>query len=292
MSKKPTKSSFSFFSVKLTSTISTALVLFLLGLTTLMTLLTHELSSYVKENIGLSIVLSDRMAEADILQLKSRLERAPYSREVEYITKDQALKELSEELGEDPKEFLGFNPLLASMEVKLKAEYANNDSIEVIEQRLKKNSNIREIIYRKELIQAVNDNVQRIGAILLAVAAVLMFISFVLISNTIRLTIYSKRFLIHTMQLVGAKDSFIRGPFIWSNIWSGVVAAIGANGMLAFLVHRLSFEIEGLWMMVTPQVILITGGSVVGFGIILTAVSAYFAVNRYLNMKYNKLFLV
>ncbi|MGL4994293.1 MAG: cell division protein FtsX [Bacteroidales bacterium] len=292
MSKKKKKTTPSFLNVKLTSTVSISLVLFLLGMTTLLTLLTHELSIYVKENIGMSIVLSDRMPEADIKQLNSRLARAPYTREVTYITKDQALKELVQELGEDPKEFLGFNPLLASIEVKLKAEYANNDSISKIETNLKKSSNIRDILYRKELISAVNDNVKRIGLVLIVLAGLLTAISFVLISNTIRLTIYSQRFLIHTMKLVGAKDSFIRSPFIWSNIACGVIAAILANGMLLGVVHRLSLEVEDIWSMITPEVMVITAGSTLLFGILLTAISAYFAVNRYLNMKYNKLFLV
>ncbi|MGL4411522.1 MAG: cell division protein FtsX [Bacteroidales bacterium] len=292
MSKRKKKTTPSFLNVKLTSTVSISLVLFLLGMTTLLTLLTHELSIYVKENIGMSIVLSDRMPEADIKQLNSRLQRAPYTREVTYITKDQALKELVQELGEDPKEFLGFNPLLASIEVKLKAEYANNDSINKIETNLKKSSNIRDILYRKELISAVNDNVKRIGLVLIVLAALLTAISFVLISNTIRLTIYSQRFLIHTMKLVGAKDSFIRSPFIWSNIACGIIAAILANAMLAGVVHRLSLEIEDIWSMITPEIMIITAGTTLIFGILLTALSAYFAVNRYLNMKYNKLFLV
>lgn len=292
MGRKQTQTTASFFNAKLTSTISTSLVLFLLGLTTLLILVTQDLSAYVKENIGFSIIISDNVKEAEIQKMTKQLEKAPYVKEIQHISKEQALEELKEELGEDPEVFLGFNPLLASVEIKLKSEYANNDSIAIIEKSLKKNSDIRDILYRKDLIQAVNDNVRRISIIFIILASVLMIISFALISNTIRLTVYSKRFTIYTMKLVGAKDSFIRSPFIWGNIGSGIIAAIFANAMLAALLYGINNEVDGVIQLISPDVMIATGVVVLVAGILLTGISAYFAVNKYLNMKYNKLFLV
>ncbi|MGL5228724.1 MAG: cell division protein FtsX [Bacteroidales bacterium] len=292
MGRKQTQTTASFFNAKLTSTISTSLVLFLLGLTTLLILVTQDLSAYVKENIGFSIIISDNVKEAEIQKMTKQLEKAPYVKEIQHISKEQALEELKEELGEDPEAFLGFNPLLASVEIKLKSEYANNDSIAIIEKSLKKNSDIRDILYRKDLIQAVNDNVRRISIIFIILASVLMIISFALISNTIRLTVYSKRFTIYTMKLVGAKDSFIRSPFIWGNIGSGIIAAIFANAMLAALLYGINNEVDGVIQLISPDVMIATGVVVLVAGILLTGISAYFAVNKYLNMKYNKLFLV
>lgn len=292
MGRKQTQTTASFFNAKLTSTISTSLVLFLLGLTTLLILVTQDLSAYVKENIGFSIIISDNVKEVEIQKMTKQLEKAPYVKEIQHISKEQALEELKEELGEDPEAFLGFNPLLASVEIKLKSEYANNDSIAIIEKSLKKNSDIRDILYRKDLIQAVNDNVRRISIIFIILASVLMIISFALISNTIRLTVYSKRFTIYTMKLVGAKDSFIRSPFIWGNIGSGIIAAIFANAMLAALLYGINNEVDGVIQLISPDVMIATGVVVLVAGILLTGISAYFAVNKYLNMKYNKLFLV
>lgn len=292
MGRKKTKTSASFFNAKLTSTISTSLVLFLLGITTLLVLTTRDLSTYVKENIGFSIIISDNVKETDVQKMTANLAKAPYVKEIHHITKEQALEELKEELGEDPEAFLGFNPLLASIEIKLKSDYANNDSIAMIEKKLKKNSDIRDILYRKDLIQAVNDNVRRISIILIFLAAVLMIISFALISNTIRLTVYSKRFIIYTMKLVGAKDSFIRSPFIWSNIGAGIIAALLANAMLALLLLTVDSEIEGIISLINIRVLIFTAAIVFAAGILLTGISAYFAVNRYIKMKYHKLFLV
>ena len=212
----------------ITSSISTTLVLLLLGLVVFFVLTAHNMSVYVRENISFSVLISDDMKEADILKLQKKLNQEPFVKQSEYISKKQALKEQTEAMGTDPEEFLGYNPFTASLEIKLHSDYANSDSIAKIEKMIKKNSNIQDVLYRKELIDAVNENIRNISLVLLALAVVLTFISFALINNTIRLAIYSKRFLIHTMKLVGASWSFIRGPFLRKNVWSGVLA-----GMLA-----------------------------------------------------------
>ena len=191
----------------ITSSISTTLVLLLLGLVVFFVLTAHNMSVYVRENISFSVLISDDMKEADILKLQKKLNQEPFVKQSEYISKKQALKEQTEAMGTDPEEFLGYNPFTASLEIKLHSDYANSDSIAKIEKMIKKNSNIQDVLYRKELIDAVNENIRNISLVLLALAVVLTFISFALINNTIRLAIYSKRFLIHTMKLVGASWS-------------------------------------------------------------------------------------
>ena len=194
----------SFFNSRMTSIISIALVLFLLGLILLMGLLGNKLSVYVRENISFSIVLKDNQKETDAKRMQHNLEQMPFIKSTEYISKEQAAKELEEELGENPETFLGFNPLKPSIEVKLHSEYTHPDSLAMIEKKIKSYTSVADLTYRRDMMELVQSNMQRVGLILLGLAAILMVVSFVLIGNTIRLLIYSKRFLIHTMKLVGA----------------------------------------------------------------------------------------
>lgn len=282
----------SFFNARLTSTISIALVLYVLGGVTLMGLLATELSSFVKENIGLSIVLSDNTTPKQIEQLKRELDKGSYVKDYNYISKEQALDEIVEQLGENPEDFLGYNPLLASMEVRLKSEYANNDSLQWINREIRSHSYVSELNYQKDLIQLVNDNIKRIGIALLVMALVFLFISFALISNTIRLMAYSKRFLIHTMKLVGATPGFIRRPFIVSNIFTGIIAAILAIALLAGSLYYAATHIENIYTLAPPQSLLIVAGVVVLLSIIITTISAFFAVNRYIRMDRDDLYYI
>ena len=222
MKSKPTHHTTSLFDMQfVTSCISTTLVLLLLGMVVFFVLAAHNLSVYVKENINFSIVISDDMKERDILRLQKNLNKEPFVKSTEYISKKQALEEQTEAMGTDPQEFLGYNPFSASIEVKLKSAYANTDSIA---------KDIQDVLYQKELVNAVNDNIRKISLLLLGLAVILTLISFALINNTIRLAVYSKRFLIHTMKLVGANWSFIRRPFLRRNFWTGVLAAALADG--------------------------------------------------------------
>ena len=271
----------------ITSSISTTLVLLLLGLVVFFVLTAHNMSVYVRENISFSVLISDDMKEADILKLQKKLNQEPFVKQSEYISKKQALKEQTEAMGTDPEEFLGYNPFTASLEIKLHSDYANSDSIAKIEKMIKKNSNIQDVLYRKELIDAVNENIRNISLVLLALAVVLTFISFALINNTIRLAIYSKRFLIHTMKLVGASWSFIRGPFLRKNVWSGVLAGMLADAILMGTAYwAVTYEQE-LIQVITPEVMLIVCGSVLVFGIVITWLCAYISMNKYLGMKAN-----
>ena len=293
MKNKSKNNSVSYFDMQfITSSISTTLVLLLLGLVVFFVLGAHNLSIYVRENINFSFLISDDMKETDILKLQKKLDKEPFVKQTEYISKKQALKEQSEAMGTDPEEFLGYNPFTASIEIKLHSDYANSDSIAKIEKMIKKNTNIQDVLYQRELIDLVNDNIRNISLVLLALAVVLALISFALINNTIRLAIYSKRFLIHTMKLVGASWGFIRRPFLRRNIWSGVLAGIMADAILMGTAYWLvSYEPE-LIRVITPEVMLLVSGSVLIFGVVITFLCAYLSINKYLRMKASTLYYI
>lgn len=293
MKSKSRNNAVSYFDMQfITSSISTTLVLLLLGLVVFFVLAANNLSVYVRENINFSVLISDDMKETDILKLQKRLNNEPFVKETEYISKKQALKEQTEAMGTDPQEFLGYNPFTASIEIKLHSDYANSDSIAKIEKLIKRNTNIQDVLYQKDLIDAVNENIRNISLVLLALAVMLTFISFALINNTIRLAIYSKRFLIHTMKLVGASWGFIRRPFLKRNIWSGVLAAFIADTILMGAAYWLvSYEPE-LIRVITPEVMLLVSGAVLVFGVVITFLCAYLSINKYLRMKASTLYYV
>ena len=282
----------SFFHSRLTSIISIALVLFLMGLIMLMGLLGNELSVYVKENLSFSIVLKDNIKETEIKKMQTKLDALPYIKSTAYISKEQAAKELEEELGENPETFLGFNPLQASIEVKLHADYANPDSLPLIEKAIKSYTSVDELLYRKDMMELVHNNLQRLGVILLTLAAVLTLISFVLIGNTIRLLIYSKRFLIHTMQLVGATAGFIRAPFIRYNLVSGLIASLLAIMLLTGSLYYLQHELDGFIQLLDMRSLLIVDGAMLVLGLLLSTIATVFAVNKYLRMKVDQLYYI
>ena len=290
---KAKRNSVSYFDMQfITSSISTTLVLLLLGLVVFFVLGAHNLSVYVKENINFSILISDDMKESDILKLQKKLDKEPFVKETEYISKKQALREQTEAMGTDPQEFLGYNPFTASIEIKLHSDYANSDSIAKIEKKIKRNTNIQEVLYQKDLIDAVNDNIRNISLMLLGLAVILTFISFALINNTIRLTIYSKRFLIHTMKLVGASWSFIRRPFLRRNFWIGVLSAVIADVFRVGAAYWLvSYEPE-LIRVITPEVMLLVSVAVLVFGVLITWLCALLSINKYLRMKASTLYYI
>ena len=293
MSESKSGRHITFFNARLTSTISISLVLFILGIVVLMGILATRLSMYVKENMGFSIVLKENVKESQVKKLQKKLDIAPYVRATQYISKEDALKELEVELGENPKDLLGFNPLQASIEVKLRSDYAHPDSLVWIEKGLRKGTvAIDDIVYQKDLIQLVNDNIRRISFMLLGLAVVLMLISFALISNTIRLGAYSKRFIIHTMKLVGATPAFIRKPFIISNIINGSIGAFIAMALLSGCVYYLLTEFDNLYTLIDISSLFWVFVIVLLLGVVLTAISAWFAVNRYIRMDRDNLYYV
>ncbi len=293
MSSNHKNHSVPFFDMQfITSAISIMLVLLLLGAVVFFVLSAGTLSVFVKENISFSLLISDDMQETDIIRLQKQLDARPYVKQSVYISKKQALEEQRAAMGTDPEEFLGYNPFTASIEIRLNSAYANSDSLAVIEKSMMADSNIQEVLYQKELIDAVNENIRTISLVLLALALVLALISFALINNTIRLAIYSKRFLIHTMKLVGAGWGFIRRPFLVKNVWCGVFAATIASGILMGGAYWLvSYEPE-LIHIITPDIMLAVVASVFCFGITITFVCAYLSINRFLKMKAGTLYYI
>ena len=275
----------------LTTVISITLVLFLLGIAGFLILNVQNLSRHVKENIGLNIELKDNIREADIQQFRKILDARAYVKSTEYVTREQAALETQKALGEDFISFLGFNPLPASIKVKLNAAWANPDSITVIESSLKKSPEITEVYYRKNLIHEINDNVKKISLIIFSFTVLLLFIALTLINNTIRLSVYSKRFLIHTMQLVGATRGFIRKPFILRGAYYGLISAMISILLLLGTIYLIQNQIEGLIDFVDPTILAILFAGVICTGIIISSVSTFFAVNKYLNLNTDALYL-
>ena len=276
----------------MTSCISTTLVLVLLGMFVLFMLIAHNLSNYVRENFNVTVLISDDLSQDSIKVLRADLKDMPCVKSLQYISKEDALREQTEAMGTDPSEFIGYNPFTASFELKMKADYANNDSLSRIVRRLKADSRVMDVLYQKELLQAVNDNIRKLSLVLLVIAALFTYISFQLINNTVRLTIFSRRFSINTMKLVGASWGFIRRPFLKRALLLGVVSAIAADALLYFGYHWLrKFEPE-INTVVNLEVLLIVGGSVLVFGLLITLLCTYGSLSRYLRMTSNELYHV
>ena len=282
----------SFFSSRLTSVISIALTLYMTGVFFVFGLVSRGLSTYMKENLSFSIILKDDLKEADIRRMQADLEAQPFVKSTQYISRAEAAEEMTAELGEDPQVFLGFNPFHASIGVTLKSEYANAESLQEIEKRLMGDVRVVELSYRKDIIQTVNENIRRIGLVLGLLITLLMLISFVLISNTIRLLIYSKRFLIYTMRLVGATPEFIRWPFIRRSMINGAIAGVVADVLLAGTVCYLQSAWIGAGRMVPVGGLVAVCLLIPLLGVGLSVSAAYLAVNRYLYMERGKLYYI
>ncbi len=289
MAKKADK----FFNMQfITSSISTTLVLLLLGMVVFFVLSANNLSNYVRENIGFTVLVSDDMKESEALKFQQRLNAEAYVKESVYISKEQALKEQTEAMGTDPAEFLGYNPFTASIEIKLNAAYANSDSIAWIEKEILAEKKVMEVSYPQDLLDSVNRNIQRVSLFLIGLAGLLTLISFALINNTIRLAVYSKRFLIHTMKLVGAGWGFIRRPFLVRNVWVGILAALLADALLMGMAFMLVKYEPQLIEIITPNSLLVVMASVFVFGVVITWLCAYVSINKYLRMKASELYYI
>jgi cell division transport system permease protein len=265
-------------------------VLFVLGIIGLLLLNANRLSTYVKENLGFTILLKDNARNAEVKRLEKLLTTSDFIKSTEYIDKDRAAKELEDELGEDFVDFLGYNPLLSSIDVKLYAEYTSPDSIAKIEKMLLEFPQIKEVYYQKNLVHLVHKNVNRISLVLSIFAILLLTIAVALINNTIRLSVYSKRFLIRTMQLVGATKGFIRKPFLARGIIHGFMGAAIAIVLLAGLIYITSKELAEVVGFQNLDLIFILFGLVIVLGILITFISTYFSVNKYLRLSTNELY--
>jgi cell division transport system permease protein len=277
-------------SSRATALISITLVLFMLGTLGLVVLHAQKLSEYVRENIGFSIIMKEGVREAGIVQLQKTLDASPYVKSTEYITPEQAAEELQEDLGEDFISFLGYNPLLPSIELKLKAEYTNIDSLTVIENELLAVSGVKEIYYQKDLVHLINKNIRLFSLLILGFSALLLVIAIALINNTIRLSVYSKRFIIKTMQLVGATGGFIRRPFLWSGVIQGMYASFIAIIFLGVILYFSQKELPELVNLQDLSLIITLFFFVLITGVLLTYLSTWFAVKKYLRAKADQLY--
>lgn len=272
--------------------ISTSMVLILLGFVIFSVLMGRNLSSYVKENLVVTVMMEQDMTNSEAQQICKKLKARPYVKSLNYISKEQALKDASRDLGTNPSEFAGVNPFQPSVEITAMADYANNDSLKWISRELKAYSRVTEVSYQHDLIEQVNQSLAKISIGLLIVAALLTFISFSLINNTVRLGIYARRFSIHTMKLVGASWGFIRAPFLRRAVGVGLVAAIVADGFLAGCIYAWYLHEPGILTVMGWQEMAITGGAVFLFGILITMFCASISVNKFLKMKAGDLYKI
>lgn len=265
--------------------VSMTLVLFTLGMLGVILLHAQKLSNYVKENMELTVFMKGDASDADILKVTQVLQRSEAVKKAEFVDKEIAAKKLSDELGEDFVKFLGYNPLLPSIDVRLKAEFADSEYIDKLKASLMQENSVKEIAYQQSLVQQVNKNLGLIGMVILGFSGLLFIISLALINNTIRLSLYAKRMLIRSMQLVGATQSFIRKPFVLKGMLNGLYGAIIANILLIGLLYFAQTKIPELFNLQDIQLLLTLMGSVIILGILISLTSTFFAVNKYLSKR-------
>lgn len=274
----------------LTLVISVSLVLFLLGILGLVIINAKELSDYFRENLSFSVILDEDAREADIRMLQKDLDAKPSVKSTEYVSRDEAAVKMKEEMGEDFISFLGDNPLPPSIDVYLYAGYTNRDSVGKFEKYILEYPFVKEVWYEDSLLYLINENVRKISIFLLIISSFLFLIAVTIINNTIRLAIYSKRFLIRTMQLVGATRSFIRKPFLIRSIYHGVLAALTAMLLLMGLLYLIEKEFLMLFTFESTKLLVILGILLMIAGILINLVSTYLSVNRYLVISEDKLY--
>ena len=289
MAKKKT---YKFRKNTVTSTLSMSMVLLLVGLVLMLLLVGRDMSTFVKENINLSIVLKDSINRSDEQRLEKFLLNAEYAKSVTYISKDEALKDHIASLGDNPAEFLGYNPLKASIEVKLQEKYATPEGVKTIEGSVKSFEIIDRVVYQKDMVSLVSENVTRISYVLLGLAAILLFISIALINNTIRMSLYSNRFLINTMKLVGATPGFIRKPYMIKTMINSLIASVIAIGLLVGVVAYVQVQFAIPDVLIQSTNLIIVAAAVVLLGLLLSVVSSWISVGRYLRMTSNDLHII
>ena len=276
----------SYFSV----IVSITLVLFLMGFFSFLVLSANKLANYFKEQVTVTVLIKDDAKNADIEQLQKTLSVASFVKSVRFVSKEVAAEKFSKDIGEDFVTFIGTNPLQNTIDLSLKAEYAEPDKMREIKRELEQNSFVTEVVYDQSLVALIHENVNRIGIVTLIFSALFTFVSILLINASIRLSIYSKRFIIKTMQLVGATRSFIRRPFLWTNVRLGILSALIAivlrsEALLAIVKSYPEFNI--LMDTGTLSIVFI---SIMTIGILISWLSTYFATQRFLNLNTNDLY--
>ncbi|MCQ2190618.1 MAG: permease-like cell division protein FtsX [Paludibacteraceae bacterium] len=289
---KDSVAKYKIFNSKLTTIVSISMVLFLIGIVVLGLKVGDTLSSYVRENYTVSVEIKDDAEEKEISTLDEIFRGQAYAKKVTFISKEQAIKDLEQEMGEDPVAFLGYNPLHASYVVNLKSEYTDNEKLEAVVKSIKEYRIVDRVDYQKQFISEVNHNIQKVTFLFLIVAVVLFFISFVLINNTLRLLIYSDRFLINTMKLVGATRSFIRRPYLKKGVMIGIIAAILAIGYFALFGYMMRDQLSLFVDYSDYSIYYVVAGAILVSGIVISWVSTYFAVNKFLSRSEKELYYI
>lgn len=276
----------------LISLMSIMLVLFVLSLFSSLVLFTNKISDYIKENVGFEIVMKKGVSEKDIIDYQHLLDKKKYVKSTEYISQQEATRRLTEDLGEDILEWLGDvdNPLLPSIDVRFNSDYANNDSIAKIEQWVLKNKNVKEVYVQKSLIHSIDKNVNKIAAVLLLVGLVLLIMAVTLISHTVRLSVYSKRFVVRSMQLVGATEGFIIKPFMKYFVIQGIIGALLSIILLTIFLMAMFKNVPELMVLVNFGNIAIIYLSVLILGMLLTTLSTLFSMRKYLRADVDELY--
>ncbi len=270
-----------------TSIVSLSLVLFVIGMLGLLILNAAKLSTHVKENIGFSIMLKNEAKQSEIVDLQDYLKEQEYVKSTDYISKEEAAQELREELGENFVEFLGYNPLLASIDVKVFEEYSSIESIVKIKNALEKRSEVKEVFFQESVIDLVNKNLAKMGVVIFIFSLLLALIAVALLNNTVRLSIYTKRFSINTLKLVGATNRFITKPFVNKSILHGIIAGFVAISFLAFLIYFAPDELTALIDLNDVGSLFFV---ILVFGIIINSLTTYLAVRKYLNLNIDELY--
>lgn len=284
------KSKISYFSANITPIISVSLVLLLLGIVAMLGIAANSLTDYVKENIGFDVVMKNDASQQEIDALKQMWTKAPYVASVKYISKEDALQSWEKETGENLMEVIGVNPLSSEFEVRVKPQYVSVNSLNRIEYALSQNKSIDSVKMHKDVVEKINSNVNSVVLVLGAVLVLLVIISFVLINNTVRLAVYSRRFIIYTMKLVGATPGFIRRPFVLTNVVNGLIASLVAMAMLCGLMYyvvEVNYDYANLIEM--KHIVVVCAGLMV-VGVLMCALAALLAANRFISLNYDELY--
>lgn len=271
---------------------STTLVLILMGMMGILLVVADSLSGQIRKNITVSVIIDADTEEENIKKYKERLDKRRYTAASKYISKKDILEEQTIELGADPTEFLGYNPYEPLIELSLHPQYANNDSLAKIEKQLLKDKGVTEVIYHKDLVGAINSNINKIGIALLVLMVLLSIISWSLIGNMVRMSIYSKRFLLHTMKLVGATWGFIRRPFIVQNMWIGALSGLFANIILGSMLYVIATREPAIVTLLDIEHLALVALGTMLFGVTITVLCAFLSVNRFLRMRGNDLYFI
>lgn len=274
----------------LSSIISISLVLLLIGVASLLLVNAKGVSDYFKENMQVSVMMKQSVQETEALKFKEELDKQPFIRSSEFISREQGRIEMAQMLGDDFLDVFETSPIPVSIDVTLGADYVSADSIEVVKAKILESPDVEEVVYQKTLIDALNANLSKISMVLSVFIALLLFISFVLINNTVRLSVFARRFTIHTMKLVGATRSFIRAPFLLKSVFQGVFAALIAIIALLGVLYYVRTEFDQLFEVFRIELLMVVLGIVLVSGVIICLVSTWLGVNKLMSLSKDELY--